>query len=307
MKHRSTKIRHRPRKVSKGETLSPIHKFPTHPIQHELLKTIATARDEAKGASSRAKKVELDMQSVIDEADHTIPLVPYIKPRDVEGLLNIWTSAAQLASRVNTELESYEGDTGGTVSLSSTSTAMISGAFVHDGLLVDASGFEAVWQPYAEFANRPAIKAEVAALLSDYGLDKPQFPGDKSPLEQFEIAHKAYESPLTNTNPVATSLIPLRECIQSVIDGLISGRPVQEKAQSQRDKILSIGRQLGSDSLPADFFGDLADEWQDLNKGSLSQSKRKEAQRAEWLNQLNRGTAFLRSLLKGLDRSKFRR
>lgn len=294
-------------KIFSGKKSFETFEIPAHPIQVELADTIAKARDEAIGASSRAKVIAEDMQSVIDEADVTIPLVSYIKPQNAEELLDIWFSIGQQASRIHMGLESFQGYTGGTVSSTSTSTVVISRNYLHNGLFVDAGGFETAWLQYTEFAKRPSLKSEVAELLREYGFDKPQFPGEKSPLEQFEIAHKAFDGPITATNPISTSLIPIRECIKSVIDGLVSMRPFQEEAKSQKNKILSIGKQLGRDSLPKEVIEVLAEEWDDLNKGDLSLSKRREIPRVEWLNQLIRGTSFLRSLLKGLDSNKFKR
>ncbi len=166
--------------------------------------------------------------------------------------------------------------------------------------------FENAIDSFRMFSHRPELKDEVVQLLVEYGLDEPQFPGEKSPLEQLRIAHEAFSKPLTVSDPVSTSLIPLRECIHSVLDGLASKKPDQEiYRRNQRKKVISIGRQLKVDSLPDDVVNEWADEWHDLNTGDLSGAKRANISREEWSNRLYRGTLFLHSLLKGIDRDKF--
>ena len=122
------------------------------------------------------------------------------------------------------------------------------------------------------------------------------------------IAQEAYDKPLTSTNPVSTSLIPLRECIQAVIDGLIMMRSIQEETgRNAKKKIISIGRQLKKDTLPDEVVLEWAEEWSDLKSTDLDQSKRRDMSRRDWLVQLNRGSSFLYSLLKGLDLAKLKR
>jgi len=290
---------------SRKKTETP--KITTHPIQIELSRTIARARDEAKGAHDISQKVGENLQSVIDEANVTIPLVPYMDPEDVEGLITIWSSAADQASNIKAGLEEIYPSTDSSSSTASISSAIISGSYSSGRLFIDED-FTVAWIPFLEFAGRPSLRREVTRLLKEYGFNVSQFPGEKSPLEQFEIAHDAFGNPVTVNNPVSTSLIPLRECIQSIVDSLMSMRPIREETgHNQRKKILSIGMQLKKGSLPEEVVLEWADQWDDLSKSGLSGSKRKEITREDWLNRLNRGTSFLHSLLKGLDVDKLKR
>lgn len=278
-----------------------------HPVQAELAEVIGKARGEAEAAAASAQAIKEDMQFVIDEADQTMRLVQYIKPDIAEDLLDIWSSVGERTSRVRFVLEPLRSDTGGTVSSTSTNTIVISGAYLSGGLYSDRDGFEDAWMQYEDFARRPGLLSDVEKLLREFGFDKPPFAGKKSALEQFHLAHQSFSSPVTRTNPISTSLIPLRECIQSVIDGLLRMRPNPERAKNQRAKVLSIGEQLGRDSLPHEAIEKLAEEWQKLNDELLSPSKDSEVSREAWLSSLNRGTAFLHSLLRELDGDKLRR
>lgn len=278
-----------------------------HPVQESLISEINHARDEAQEAYTITLDIGEDLQSVIDEADVTIPLVPYMNPGEAEGMIVLWSSAANQTEELKDQLGEVTMDSeavGGTVSLSS---ARASGIFTPGIEYFDDSEFQAVWNIYEAHASRPELKDSVMELLAQFGFNDPQYPGEKSPLEQFTIAHEAFNRPVTPSDPASTSLIPLRECIHSVLDGLMQARPNPELTGSnQRKKMISIGKQLKRDSLPDEVVPEWADEWHDLNRGDLSGAKRKDIPRQEWQRRLIRGTLFLHSLLKGLDSTKLK-
>lgn len=126
--------------------------------------------------------------------------------------------------------------------------------------------------------------------------------GRKSPAELFETAYAAFEKPVTQRSPAATSLIPLRECINGTIAALLRRRPKQEPAQSQRDKILSICGQLAGGGVPQWAIGSLAERWGSLVYES-SASKQRNYSREEWGDCLRRASLFLLEFLQSLDRS----
>ena len=146
------------------------------------------------------------------------------------------------------------------------------------------------------------IKNECLSIIISLQLDI-SVPGKKKPSELFEIAHRAYQQPLIDSDPVATSLIPMRECIQTIIDELLRRRPTQEKSSRQYDKIFSIGTQLKGAGVDASQVHTWACQWEEIND-ELSASKRAALTREEWARHLRRATAFLNGLLKGLDPSK---
>jgi hypothetical protein len=149
-----------------------------------------------------------------------------------------------------------------------------------------------------------AEKNGVLALLRPYGLDT-TISGKKSPIEHFETACAAFETPVTTRNPAATSLIPMRECINGTIQVLLRRRPKQEPAKNREAKILSIGAQLAHNSVSPSAIQSLADRWSDLSD-NLSASKQSEYSREEWMTSLRQASLFLIELLQTLDRSKMR-
>lgn len=274
-----------------------------HPTQVELAEMLAKAKKEAEEAVYRVENIKRRLQEIIDEANVTNPVIPFIQPQDTEGLINIWSSVYNQVSRINTNLGNIYPSTDSASGTATISTATITRAYTNDRLITDNPDFPSVWKPYSEFVSRPSQKEGAIQLLKEFGLDIPNQENEKSSLELFETAHEAFVKPITRDNPVSTSLIPLRECIGSVVKGLISMRPTQEDAGSWKKKIISIGKQLKKDILPDDVIDELAEECHDLID-DLSNFKTGDIEREDWLIWLNRGTSFLNSLLKSLDSNK---
>jgi hypothetical protein len=87
----------------KKKTKTPIPLI--HPTQVELANMVAKARKEAQEAVRRVEIVKGRLQEIIDEANMTNPLIPFIQPQDTEGLINIWSSVTDQVSKINTNLE----------------------------------------------------------------------------------------------------------------------------------------------------------------------------------------------------------
>ena len=287
------------KKKKKTKALLPL----IHPTQIELANMVAKAQKEAEDAIYRVEIIKGRLQEILDEANVTNPLIPYIQPQEAEGLINVWSSVRDQVSRINTGLSDIYPSTDSASGTATVSSTIISRVYTNNGLYNDNPNFQSVWSPYMEFVSRPSQKDDVIQLIREFGLDISHQPNEKSPLELFETAHEAFAKPITQNNPVSTSLIPLRECIGSVVQGLILMRPSQEEAGNWKKKIVSIGKQLKKDSLPGEVIDELAEECHSLIN-DLSGAKTGDINREDWLIWINRGTSFLNSLLKGLDSSK---
>jgi hypothetical protein len=274
-----------------------------HPTQAELAEMLAKARKEAEEAIYRVEDIKGKLQEIIDEANVTSPVIPFIHPQDTESLINIWSSVYDQVSRINTGIGNIYPSTDSASGTATVSTTTITRVFTNNGLISDDPEFPSAWMPYVEFTSRPSQKDDTTQLLKDFGLDTPHKPNEKSPLELFETAHTAFAKPVTQDNPVSTSLIPLRGCIDNAVQSLLLMRPYQEETGGWKKKIISIGKQLKKDSLPDNVIDELAEECHSLIN-DLSGAKTGNISREDWLIWLNRGTSFLNSLLKGLDSSK---
>lgn len=274
-----------------------------HPTQVELVELLAKAKKEAEEAVLRVENIKGRLQEIIDEANATNPVIPFIQPQETEGLINIWSSVSDQVSQINRNVGNIYPSTDSASGTATVSSTIISRVYTNNRFYVDDPDFQSAWSPYMEFVSRPSQKDDAIRLLKEFDLDKPHQPNEKSPLELFETAHDAFTKPLTQNNPVSTSLIPLRGCIDNTIQSLLLMRPYQEETGGWKKKILSIGKQLKKDSLPDNVLDELAEECHSLIN-DLSGAKTGDISREDWLIWLNRGTSFLNSLLKGLDSSK---
>jgi hypothetical protein len=152
--------------------------------------------------------------------------------------------------------------------------------------------------------DRSINQEEIVTWMKVFGLDK-SYPNEKTAIEHFRTAWAAYEMPLTSTSPVNTSLIPMRECIETVITQLLQRRQQQEPAKSWRDKILSLGKQAVLGGITESDVVSWANEWEKL-VDALSGAKKSSYSRPEWLALLREATLFLKSFLLGLDPNKLR-
>jgi hypothetical protein len=193
---------------------------------------------------------------------------------------------------------------GGTVSLTSVTT---SGSFSRHIPFEVNPDFHEAWSHYIVVTSRPTLKDEVTNLLRTFYLDIAPS-GKQSPLEYFETAHRAFESPISEGNPAITSLIPMREAVETALDELLKLRPQQEATgKSHGKKISFICKQFKKDAVSDVVVQEWVDQWQDISDRDLSASKRYRMTRDEWNRKLNRATLFLHSFLTGLDPHKLRK
>jgi hypothetical protein len=108
---------------------------------------IARARNEAKEAIRRVQIIKGNLQSIIDEANMTKRIIPFIQLQDTEGPINVWSSVANQVSKINMKLDAISPSSdsaGGTTTVSST---IISGAYANNRLFVDRLEFQSAWIP----------------------------------------------------------------------------------------------------------------------------------------------------------------
>lgn len=167
---------------------------------------------------------------------------------------------------------------------------------------------------YKEFyavVERTVNKENVIKLLNKLGLDRKC--DYKNSLENFIIAHDSLEKTVTGeVDPAITSLIPMRESINTAIDDLLKMRPrrdniplIQGLNKEQR-KIRVIAEQLKYDDIDDAQIRNWTDEYKDLNDRLLSPSKNSYIDRDEWIRSINKATIFLESFLSGIDPEKLR-
>lgn len=283
------------------------HGPPPSPAAEEFDKLLAKTREEAVAAQSEAVLVSARMQEVVDHVDVTRPLIAYIPYSELEPLAAMWSGLAGGIAIVRTSVDQAFADSdlvSGSASLTSSSTTSIISHSMGIGHQDDA--FTQVWEDYVAVISRPDLNDEVRGLIRVFGLHNAP-PGEKAPLELFDMAQSAFSSPVSGSNPASTSLLPMRECIQATLTQLLRRRPTQEQTgSSEKEKVKSIARQLRRANVGDEVVEAWADEWHRLNDKDLSSSKRAQLSRKEWGLRLTTATRFLHSLLSQLDPTKLR-
>jgi len=276
--------------------------------KEDLQALIQNVRENALNLKAQFNASSASMQNVVDVADNLAPLIDYMPEngrRAVAELLSETSRGLDLMNDPAGRISALSATAGGTALMGGVVASGIfnSTKYNHSHTAEFSTGLERL----NTLMSQPEYKELVITLLHDFHLDHAH-PGKKSPLELFEIAHYAFENPISTNNPTITSLIPMREAIQSTIDELIRLRPTQKPTGSSiNKKFKAIFEQLAKDRISETIVQELVDQWQDINDNDLSAAKRHKITREEWIQKLSRATVFLYSLLSYLDVSKLRK
>jgi len=277
--------------------------------QGELDRVLAEGEDKGKKVAAIGRNLTEAGQSMADMANATRQVVHVVKaPPNIESLIGDWQLTNEHADMVLGQLGNV--DVRAFISVSGTSASTSSDAFDDRRLFSVVPEEEhprlaTVLKDFREVSARAVDEEQVVSLMNSLQLDEAP-PGRKSPLEQFKTAHAAFKAPVATSNPIITSLIPMRESIRAVIDNLLRRRPKQEKTKNQWAKIVSIGKQLKRDSLPDAIVNSWASQWTYALQTSLSPSKEQDISRDEWRRRLTSSTLFLNGFLSGIDPLKFK-
>lgn len=157
---------------------------------------------------------------------------------------------------------------------------------------------------FYQVINHQNLADEIRLGMARLGLDSAHG-NSRSPLEQFEDANSALEQPSYGEGSPVAILLPLRECINSIIGELLRRRPTQEPTPRTQDKIVSIGWQCGHKSLPPNHFIRLGEDLSDL-LNNLSGAKQAAIARDVLMQRFERGVLFLKAILDSIDEKQLR-
>lgn len=282
-------------------------KTPDDLRQKELQNKLEEAKEKGKTLSSIGREFTKEGQFVEDLTDALSESTPFFPENaDWEGMIDGWDSWNERAEKGIEQVKiAFPTTTGTTSSAVFSSTGVVNMANIISLPKNVRPEAEDAFSRVHQVVSRNSRKEDVISLLDNFGLN--QAPkGKKSPLELFTTSYQAFENPVSDANPVSSSLIPMRDSIQETIDELLRRRPIQEETEGQYGKIISIGGQLKKDVITEKDVHTWAGQWKTL-KGELSSSKTEAFDRLEWERRLQRATLFLDSFLKGLDPSKMRK
>ena len=195
---------------------------------------------------------------------------------------------------------------------SASGTAILSSdtsSYIRTMLVAVPPVLEQALEDQEEVIERAAKKEKAFKLMEQLGLDESHVRGLLNPLEQFKTAHDALSKPVSGEDRVATtSLIPMREAINSALDNLLhhaSGATLTSADGPNKPyrKVAVIARELGRDEIHETQRQKWAQDWDRL-LAELSDGKKEIIERDELRRIVNKSTLFIISLLSGLDSDK---
>jgi hypothetical protein len=131
--------------------------------------------------------------------------------------------------------------------------------------------------------------------------------GRLSPVDQFITAHNEFRVGASTRGQATSWLIPMRECILSVLALLPQKRPVQEETKGTIEKVMSICKQVGRVGFEAGHFETLSSECRTILDEELSPSKQEAQARLQSGSVLFASTLWLKSFLSALDPEKLQK
>jgi hypothetical protein len=275
----------------------------------ELESLLTSAEEKGRKIADLGRHLTHSGQEIADIAHATknvIDIVHY--PPNYEELVSDWNIFDRQADNLLQQVEKYEipafYSTSGTASFSSSGLAFEPDIYA----MVPQSEYKYLLHAVTDLSSvleRSSDEKVVIDYMISLGLDQAKA-DTESPVTLFETAHNAYTKPVSDKNPIITSIIPVRESIRLTIDSLLKRRPQQEETKKEWNKIISIGTQLKYESIDNEQVESWAFKWTSHLKYSLSPSKEDVISRDEWRNRLIKATIFLKSFLSGIDPSKLK-
>jgi hypothetical protein len=130
--------------------------------------------------------------------------------------------------------------------------------------------------------------------------------GRLSAVDHLETAMREFSVNAASLGQASTWLIPMRECIQTVLDSLLKRRRTQSKVKSAADKVAAILAEFGRADLPPHHFRQVSNECGQILHEKLSKSKQTSISREHSENFLLAAVLWLDTFLSAIDENKLR-
>lgn len=297
------------------------HSKKNKPLE-EFKEILEEGQKLGKDLTEQGRSLTQDGQTLFDLASslkNIVEIVPTgITIPKIEDAIEDWRNYVTRARDVRDRFESY----GQQYLPSSSGTATISSSdFIDD--VTDAVApylpteihpqlFIAV-QSYQDVLGRSADKKKVLHLMSNLRLNE-SYHDRISAAQQFETAYDALNRPVSGKHdPANTSLIPMREAIETTLDHLgylrLQRTNLENADGESKDwrKVITVASQLRKEGITDSEIQSLARDWVNLKKEDLSPAKTESISREEWAKRINKATVFLAGFLSALDPAKLRR
>lgn len=238
----------------------------------------------------------------VEEYTGCIPDDSYYSTEEWSRVTDVWVAAAN-------KIEALSPEGGGGFRVTMASTMSANAAFMSP-----RSRIRQLDPDNEQRADKAVGKIIDVVLSSEWdeelendfgrlGLDVATY--GRSPLDLLRESQISLLKP-SGSEPNPTSvLIPMRECINGVLAGLLRRRPTQEQASHARDKVNSICTQLAKNWIDNGTIIRLAQEAEQL-VDQLSSAKQGAISSQDIRSMFLRGKSFIKALLAVVDETKMR-
>lgn len=276
----------------------------------ELLDQIARAKQEGRRLSSEGRDLVFKGEQAIRFAETMEKFITVVPSADLppEGLSNsitTWSTWTTAAGHVTIDPSLTQGLDYAASNVAVTASGIMTNAVM---LHVPAPDYQTAKDGYEEFyriVEHPRCHSDVVSLIGTLALDESGL-GQKSSLDLLADAKNALEAPSSGRPAPISVLVSVREATNRILADLLRRRSNQEKAKGVREKVDSILKQCGYAWLSADQIRVLGNEAERL-MDDLSDAKQADLDRPTIFERYTKALLFLRSLLQGLDASRFRK
>lgn len=276
------------------------------PFRQALEKEYKEIKTKAENMSSLGAEYSKRGAELSDVADLGIQVVKFGSPN------GDWETAIEDATRLNWKLRSIDelrnqstkfflSIGSSTTSVVHTSAGLVSGSSRSTMPFEDRGEAEKISSGYFLLVEKYNYRDEVLRLMSVFGLVKTQH--GKTAIGKFKAGWEAHFQNPPKLDSSISSVIPLRESIDLVVDELVWLRPIQRPAKPR--KIMEIGSQLGADVISPKEFEEMENEFIPMKK-KMAVTKDNFLTRERELELMIDGTLFLKRLLSALDPNKLR-
>lgn len=278
------------------------------PEKKELQDRLQSISKDMQKAIENTSEAAKDIKASKDIVDATSPLIQGVDKSELEGLSDWAFELGEHTAYLVAESEDLVSDSDNLTS-SASGIALRITSIIIPPVWVGEAPDNVEWQNFSQTVTMDEQFDRVRGYLVKFGLDESPS-GKVSALNHFNASVNAFRLQVTKENPAITSLIPMREAIDTTLEQLWWRLPKQSKIPRIGDrtkaKIVGIGNQTSSIEYNEVKFEELGEDCSSIRENDLTASKDKPISQREWKARLIRATLWFQSFLAALDPEEFR-
>jgi hypothetical protein len=272
----------------------------TGALRSQLEEVLNAASMDGQKIVQKGHAISIEGQNVVDWADATKDISREIDdPNKLSELLRIWQIAGRSAHLMDTQLSNESLFVHSSTIYAASACSMIVFSGYKESEIVKSKAA----QHLRDLAARPQEYISTVNLLKELGLDQARGTFINA-YEQFETANKAFLVNASSANQATTWLIPMRECILTVLDIIIKQTSPQKRVKGVNNKVMHILQLKARQGCDESHLKNLAEESDQLVEKHLTPSKQRSISRQDGERIFLSAMLWLKSFLSLIDPEK---